>query len=133
MQSGKEVIAVLPEQDLKLSEKSNTEPAKSEVLQPAITFPRFDTSSPSQAVFKPQWLGVGFGSSGIRARGVQSRGRGPSSPLSTRRPATDENENKVVLSKQKQKGKMLFALHKCTGLVCRMLGFLSCMFVVKKK
>ncbi|XP_034170646.2 cell division cycle-associated protein 3 [Pangasianodon hypophthalmus] len=102
--------AMLPEPALKHSEKSklaNSEPAKSEVLLPAITFPRFDTRSPSQAVFKPQWLGVGFGATGVRARGVQSRGKGTSSPLSTRRPATDENENKVVLNKQKQRGKTL--------------------------
>lgn len=105
-----EAVVVLPEQDLKPSEKSkldDSEPAKSEVLLPAIRFPKFDTSSPSQAVFRPQWLGVGFGASGVRARGVQSRARGPSSPLSThRKPATDENENKVVLNKQKQKGKL---------------------------
>ncbi|KAI5105938.1 cell division cycle-associated protein 3 isoform X1, partial [Silurus meridionalis] len=101
-------INILPERGLKPSEKSTPaipEPEKTQVLPPARTFPKFDTCSPSQAVFKPQWLGVGFGATGVRARGVQSRGRGPSSPLSTRRPATDENENKVILNKQKQRGK----------------------------
>ncbi|KAK3551119.1 hypothetical protein QTP70_014013 [Hemibagrus guttatus] len=103
-----EEIAIVPEQGLQQKSMSaNSEPTKSEVLVPAITFPRFDTCSPSQVVFKPQWLGVGFGASGVRARGVQNRVRGPFSPLSTRRPATDENENKVVLNKQKQRGKML--------------------------
>ncbi|XP_060726617.1 cell division cycle-associated protein 3 isoform X1 [Tachysurus vachellii] len=104
-----EKTAILPEQVLKQPEKpvfANSEPNKSEVLVHGITFPRFDTRSPSQAVFKPQWLGVGFGVSGVRARGVQNRGRGPSSPLSTRRPATDENENKVVVNKQKQRGNL---------------------------
>ncbi|XP_017325642.1 cell division cycle-associated protein 3 isoform X1 [Ictalurus punctatus] len=104
-----EEIAILPEQDLKRTKKSNSEPAESEVLLPAIKVPKFDTRSPSQTVFKPQWLGVGFGATGVRARGVQSRGRGPSSPLSTCRPVTDENknENKVVINKQKQRGKTL--------------------------
>lgn len=88
---------------------ANSEPTKNEVLVPAITFPKFDTRSPSQAVFKPQWLGVGFGASGVRARGIQNRVRGTSSPLSTRRPPTDENENKVVLNKQKQRGKLLLS------------------------
>lgn len=129
-----EEIAILPEQALKLSEKSklnNSEPAKSEVL-PAIKIPRFDTCSPSQAVFKPQWLGVGFGATGVRARGVQSRVRGPSSPLSARRPANDENENKVVL-KQKQRGKLSFVMHTfylhnvLTSVYClyRLMDFLS--------
>ncbi|KAI5620447.1 cell division cycle-associated protein 3 isoform X1, partial [Silurus asotus] len=107
-QSVAEEIDILPERGLKLSEKSTPaipEPEKAQVLPPVRTFPKFDTRSPSQAVFKPQWLGVGFGATGVRARGVQSRGRGPSSPLSTRRPATDENENKVILNKQKQRGK----------------------------
>ncbi|XP_076827363.1 cell division cycle-associated protein 3 [Brachyhypopomus gauderio] len=72
-----------------------------------IRFPRFDVCSPSQAVFKPQWLGVGFGATGVRARGVHTRGS--SSPLSTRKPAIDENENKVVLTKQKQRGKALIS------------------------
>ncbi|XP_058256012.1 cell division cycle-associated protein 3 [Hemibagrus wyckioides] len=103
-----EEIAIAPEQGLQQKSMSaNSEPTKSEVLVPAITFPKFDTRSPSQAIFKPQWLGVGFGASGVRARGVQNRVRGTSSPLSTRRPTTDENENKVVLNKQKQRGKTL--------------------------
>ncbi|XP_007250948.3 cell division cycle-associated protein 3 [Astyanax mexicanus] len=74
-----------------------------------ILIPRFDPRSPSQAVFKPQWLGVGFGATGVRARGVQSRGKGTSSPLSSRKPPMDENENKVVLGKQKQRGKALLS------------------------
>ncbi|TSR75258.1 Cell division cycle-associated protein 3 [Bagarius yarrelli] len=105
-----EIKKIMSEEELKQSEKTkpaSSEPAISEVLLPAIKFPRFDTRSPSQAIFKPQWLGVGFGATGVRARGVQTRGRGPCSPLSTRRPATDENENKVVLNKQKQRGKTL--------------------------
>lgn len=101
---------IMSEDGLKQSEKTkpaSSDPAISEVLMPVIKFPKFDTRSPSQAIFKPQWLGVGFGATGVRARGVQNRGRGPCSPLSTRRPATDENENKVVLNKQKQRGKTL--------------------------
>ncbi|XP_066539689.1 cell division cycle-associated protein 3 [Hoplias malabaricus] len=77
-----------------------------EVPPSGFLIPRFDTRSPSQAVFKPQWLGVGFGATGVRARGVQSRGKGTASP---RKKATDENENKVVLSRQKQRGKALIA------------------------
>ncbi|KAK1795345.1 hypothetical protein P4O66_010521, partial [Electrophorus voltai] len=73
-----------------------------------IRFPKFDARSPSQAVFKPQWLGVGFGATGVRARGVPARGSS-FSPISTRKPAIDENENKVVLAKQKQRGKALLS------------------------
>uniref|UniRef100_I3K5F3 Cell division cycle associated 3 n=1 Tax=Oreochromis niloticus TaxID=8128 RepID=I3K5F3_ORENI len=35
-----------------------------------IRCPTFDSKSPSQTVFKPQWLGNGFRPSGLRARGV---------------------------------------------------------------
>lgn len=77
---------------------------QSEVPRRGIMIPRFDTHSPSQAVFKPQWLGVGFGTTGVRSRGVQGRGKGTSSPLAALKPAIDENENKVVLTKQKQRG-----------------------------
>ncbi|KAL6489513.1 hypothetical protein MHYP_G00032540 [Metynnis hypsauchen] len=91
------------------SKPSLTLNAHSEVPPSGVMIPRFDTRSPSQAVFKPQWLGVGFGATGVRARGVQGRGKGTSSPLSSRKPAVDENENKVVLTKQKQRGKALIA------------------------
>ncbi|XP_051575655.1 cell division cycle-associated protein 3-like isoform X2 [Myxocyprinus asiaticus] len=78
-----------------------------ENVQPIICCPKFDTRSPSQAVFKPQWLGVGFGTSGVRARGEQGRGKTTvSSPLS-KKTATNENNNIVVHSKQRQREKVL--------------------------
>uniref|UniRef100_A0A3Q4I2H7 Cell division cycle associated 3 n=1 Tax=Neolamprologus brichardi TaxID=32507 RepID=A0A3Q4I2H7_NEOBR len=50
-----------------------------------IRCPTFDSKSPSQTVFKPQWLGNGFRPSGLRARGVQGLGgKGGSSPLAVR-------------------------------------------------
>lgn len=130
-------IAVLPEESLRSPAKTKpacSVPVMSEVMLPAIKFPRFDPRSPSQVVFKPQWLGVGFGATGVRSRGVQNRGRGPS-PLSTHRPATDENENKVVLNKPKQRGNLLlscmFYLNSSVAMIlyflCRMVDFLSCL------
>ncbi|KAI4883705.1 hypothetical protein NFI96_031578, partial [Prochilodus magdalenae] len=100
---------VAPEPVSVSSKPSLTLNAQREVPPSGIMIPRFDTQSPSQAVFKPQWLGVGFGATGVRARGVQGRGKATSSPLSTRKPAIDENKNKVVLTKQKPRGKALLA------------------------
>ncbi|KAM4600645.1 cell division cycle-associated protein 3 [Polymixia lowei] len=71
-----------------------------------IRCPTFDTKSPSQVVFKPQWLGKGFGATGLRARGVQANGgkRG-SSPLAVRVAVKNiANENKGQSTKPKQKG-----------------------------
>ncbi|XP_062277815.1 cell division cycle-associated protein 3 isoform X1 [Scomber scombrus] len=79
-----------------------------EQLQPCTTirFPTFDSKSPSQVVFKPQWLGRGFGATGLRARGVQGRsGKGGSSPLAVRVAVKNvTNENKGLSGKLKQKG-----------------------------
>lgn len=65
-----------------------------------IRCPTFDTKSPSQVVFKPQWLGVGFGATGVKPRSLQGRGKGNSSPLASRKPA-DENQGLSVKSKQR--------------------------------
>ncbi|KAL1259328.1 hypothetical protein QQF64_009905 [Cirrhinus molitorella] len=79
-----------------------------ETRQPGIRCLKFDPRSPSQAIFKPQWLGVGFGTTGVRARGVQARGKtSVSSPLSTRNTATNENNNMVVRAKQRPREKVL--------------------------
>ncbi|XP_056331709.1 cell division cycle-associated protein 3 [Danio aesculapii] len=79
-----------------------------ESVQPGIRCLRFDTRSPSQAIFKPQWLGVGFGATGVRARGVQSRGKTTmSSPRAMKNTATNENNNMVVRTKQKPREKVL--------------------------
>lgn len=97
---------VVPEQGPVQTEEPKPllpEAVDSETPLPAMILPKFDPCSPSQVVFKPQWLGKGFGSAGVRARGVQNRG----SPLSSRKPTIDENENKVVLNKQKQRGMLL--------------------------
>ena len=67
-----------------------------------IRCPSFDTKSPSQVVFKPQWLGLGFGATGVKPRGLQGRGKGGSSPLASRKPA--ESENKGLSVKPKQRG-----------------------------
>ncbi|XP_026173310.1 cell division cycle-associated protein 3 [Mastacembelus armatus] len=71
-----------------------------------IRCPTFDSRSPSQVVFKPQWLGKGFGVSGRRVRGMQGPGgKGGSSPLAicvAVKNVTDEN--KGPSGKLKQKG-----------------------------
>lgn len=71
-----------------------------------IRCPKFDPKSPSQVVFKPQWLGKGFGANGLRVKSVQGQsGRGGSSPLAVRvamKNAT--NEGKGQSGKRKQKG-----------------------------
>ncbi len=71
-----------------------------------IRCPTFDSKSPSQVVFKPQWLGKGFGATGLRARGVQGHGgKGGSSPLAVRVAVKNAtNENKGQSGKRKQKG-----------------------------
>uniref|UniRef100_A0A3B3SAE7 Cell division cycle associated 3 n=1 Tax=Paramormyrops kingsleyae TaxID=1676925 RepID=A0A3B3SAE7_9TELE len=66
-----------------------------------IRLPVFNTQSPSQVVFKPQWLGVGFGVAGVRARGLQSRGRSGASPLSLRNGQNPGSENRGQMTKQK--------------------------------
>lgn len=71
-----------------------------------IRCPTFDSKSPSQVVFKPQWLGKGFGATGLRARGVQGHsGKGSSSPLALCVAVKNvTNENKGQSGKLKQKG-----------------------------
>lgn len=71
-----------------------------------IRCPTIDPRSPSQVVFKPQWLGKGFGGAGQRARGVQNHvGKGGSSPLAVRVAVKNAtNENKGQSGKLKQKG-----------------------------
>ncbi|XP_076010706.1 cell division cycle-associated protein 3 [Genypterus blacodes] len=71
-----------------------------------IRCPNLNSKSPSQAVFKPQWLGKGFGAPALRARGVQGRVRkGGSSPLAVQVAVKNAvNENKGPSAKLKQKG-----------------------------
>ncbi|XP_051921201.1 cell division cycle-associated protein 3 [Hippocampus zosterae] len=62
-----------------------------------------DIRSPSQVVFKPQWLGKGFGATGLRARAVQGS-KGGASPLAVSVVVKNVNdENKGNSGKQKQK------------------------------
>ncbi|XP_054903417.1 cell division cycle-associated protein 3 [Poeciliopsis prolifica] len=69
-----------------------------------IRCPTFDMKSPSQLEFKPQWLGKGFGATGLRSRGVQGN-KGSSSPLAVRVAVKNiGNENKGKSGKLKQKG-----------------------------
>uniref|UniRef100_A0A4W5LDM0 Cell division cycle associated 3 n=1 Tax=Hucho hucho TaxID=62062 RepID=A0A4W5LDM0_9TELE len=75
-----------------------------------IRCPTFDTKSPSQVVFKPQWLGKGFGATGVRARGRGGKGGSSSSPLSVQvGNKNTANENKGQSVKQKQRDKALMA------------------------
>lgn len=71
--------------------------------QPKLTI---DPRSPSQVVFKPQWLGKGFGANAVRAKSVQVHGRkGSSSPLAVHVAVKNvTNENKGRSGKPKQKG-----------------------------
>lgn len=94
--------------DTTLQATSIPDPGLTRQLQPStgIRCPVFDSKSPSQVVFKPQWLGKGFGATGLRARGVQGRGsKAGSSPLSMRVAVKNvSDENNGQLAKQKQKG-----------------------------
>ena len=71
-----------------------------------IRCPTFDPRSPSQVVFKPQWLGKGFGASGLRVKSVHGQcGKGGSSPLAVHVAVKNAaNENKGQSGKRKQKG-----------------------------
>ncbi|XP_016085998.1 cell division cycle-associated protein 3 [Sinocyclocheilus grahami] len=112
-----QVTSALPESSHEQQEESKPPTPQSvvssksspvEMVQSGIRCLKFDTRSPSQAIFKPQWLGVGFGSTGVRARGVQARGKtSVSSPLSTKNTATNENNNMVVRTKQRPREKVL--------------------------
>eukprot|EP00064_Thunnus_orientalis_P013195 superscaffoldBa00002114_g13232 len=107
-----------PEETKDLVKESSLPPASTPSEPPAVTSPeqpqvctsircpKFDSKSPSQVVFKPQWLGRGFGATGLRARGVQGRsGKGGSSPLAVRVAVKNvTNENKGLSGKLKQKG-----------------------------
>ncbi|XP_034030363.1 cell division cycle-associated protein 3 [Thalassophryne amazonica] len=79
-----------------------------EQLQPStgVRCLTIDSKSPSQLVFQPQWLAKGFGSSGLRARGMQAHsGKGGSSPLAVHVAVKNaSNENKGQPAKLKQKG-----------------------------
>ncbi|KAM6909642.1 cell division cycle-associated protein 3 [Xenentodon cancila] len=78
-------------------------PKQSQVCT-GIRCPTFDPKSPSQVEFKPQWLGKGFGATGLRARGIQGHGgKGGSSPLAVRVVVKNiTNENKGQSGKMKQ-------------------------------
>lgn len=78
-----------------------------------IRCPIFDTKSPSQLEFKPQWLGKGFGATGLRVRGVQANGgKGGQSPLAVRVAVKNStNENKGQSGKPRQKG--WYNIHLC--------------------
>ncbi|KAK5921787.1 hypothetical protein CgunFtcFv8_019118 [Champsocephalus gunnari] len=89
-----------------VAESSSSPPAPEppSVTRSGIRCPSFDAKSPSQVVFKPQWLGKGFGATGIRARRVHS-GKGGSSPLAVRVAVKNANsENKRLSGKLTQKG-----------------------------
>lgn len=75
-----------------------------------------DPRSPSQIVFKPQWLGKGFGASGLRVKSGPCGKRG-SSPLAVRVAVKNAtNENKGQSGKRKQKGVcVVYGLSYLTG------------------
>ncbi|CAF97826.1 unnamed protein product [Tetraodon nigroviridis] len=50
-------------------------------LSGRIRCPTIDPRSPSQVVFKPQWLGKGFGTNGLRVKSVHGQGAEGRSPL----------------------------------------------------
>ncbi|XP_026084476.1 cell division cycle-associated protein 3-like [Carassius auratus] len=97
-----------PQPDVAPNRSSPLTGTQVETVQSGMRCLKFDPRSPSQAIFKPQWLGVGFGTTGVRARGVQARGKtSMSSPLSTKNTATNENNNMVVRAKQRPREKVL--------------------------
>ncbi|KAK2844760.1 hypothetical protein Q5P01_011419 [Channa striata] len=108
--SSDETKALIKESSLPLASNPSEPVTSPNPEQPhhftGIRCPTFDSKSPSQVVFKPQWLGKGFGATGLRARGVQGlSGKGGSSPLAIRVAVkTVGNENKGQSGKLKQKG-----------------------------
>lgn len=78
---------------------------------------KIDPKSPSQIIFKPQWLGNGFGTNKPRMKTVQQGqfGKGGSSPLAVRVAVKNmSNENKGQSGKRKQqKGLLTFADYHC--------------------
>lgn len=70
-----------------------------------IRCPTFDPKSPSQVVFKPQWLGKGFGGAGQRVKAHSNAVKGGSSPLALQVAVKKvTNENKGLTGKAKSKG-----------------------------
>ncbi|XP_068591872.1 cell division cycle-associated protein 3 [Cebidichthys violaceus] len=103
--SSEETKELLEESSLPSAPEPPTVPSPEQPqLSTGIRCPTFDSKSPSQVVFKPQWLGKGFGATGLRARGVQG-GKGGSSPLAVCMAVKKvTNENKRQSGKLKQKG-----------------------------
>ncbi|KAM9805353.1 cell division cycle-associated protein 3 [Syngnathus typhle] len=94
-----------PVQQQELTQEVSKEASEAPVLQcPSDTHRlTLDMRSPSQLVFKPQWLGKGFGATGLRVRAVQGA-KGGSSPLAVAVAVKSiNNENKGSAGKQKQK------------------------------
>ncbi|XP_032415513.1 cell division cycle-associated protein 3 [Xiphophorus hellerii] len=86
------------------SEQPDTPSPEQVPVCTGIRCPTFDIKSPSQLEFKPQWLGKGFGATGLRSRGVQGN-KGSSSPLAVHVAVKNiSNENKGQSGKLKQKG-----------------------------
>ncbi|XP_070767540.1 cell division cycle-associated protein 3 [Enoplosus armatus] len=110
MLSSEETKELVKESSLSPASASPEPPVVPTPEQPqlctGIRCPTFDSKSPSQVVFKPQWLGKGFGATGLRAKGVQGHGgKGGSSPLAVRVAVKKvTNENKGQSGKLKQKG-----------------------------
>lgn len=104
--SSEETKELIKESVLPLSDPPSAAGPEQPQASTGIRCPTFDSKSPSQVVFKPQWLGKGFGPSGLRLRGVQGlSGKGGSSPLAVRVAVKNvNNENKGQSGKLKQKG-----------------------------
>ncbi|KAM6936414.1 cell division cycle-associated protein 3 [Lycodopsis pacificus] len=102
--SSEETKELLEESSLPSAPEPPTVPSPEQPqLSTGIRCPTFDPKSPSQVVFKPQWLGKGFGTTGLRARGVQG-GKGGSSPLAVHMAMKKVTENKRRSGKLTQKG-----------------------------
>ncbi|XP_043972780.1 cell division cycle-associated protein 3 isoform X1 [Gambusia affinis] len=86
------------------SERPDTPSPEQVTVCTGIRCPTFDIKSPSQLEFKPQWLGKGFGATGLRSRGIQGN-KGSASPLAVHVAVKSiGNENKRQSGKLKQKG-----------------------------
>lgn len=117
----KEAVKDITEEASSTSVAAPSEPATNlaaEQPQPSTKIPclKIDPKSPSQVVFKPQWLGNGFGTNKPRVKSVQQGqfGKGGSSPLAVRVAVKNmSNENKGQSGKLKQKGLLTFTDHHC--------------------
>lgn len=99
-------VVKMPTSKLSTTSSKNAQKEAPNTHPQHIRCPSIDPKSPSQVVFKPQWLGKGFGGAGQRVKAQGNTGKGGSSPLALQvavKKVANEN-NKGQAGKAKSKG-----------------------------